>query len=194
MQVATPNSSRVPSSSPRPNSAVMQICNMGRAVINQSFLVCSFLSHGAGAELPGLGAGQSGQGPLSLPEQIWTISYPLREPNLGSPPSQAPDLVFGVRHPPKPDGSGHSRGSFLDQPSCRNFLPGHQYAGCVVAQSRKADTVLKFVVSWLCFCFSSAFRDVLWVCISLSFHTLVSSARLTPPFCLCGAPVWSDSP
>lgn len=54
-----------------------------------------------------------------------------------------------------------------------------------MAQSRKVDVILKFVVSWLCCVsvFHLAFRDVRWVCLSLSFSTLVSSARLVLSAC-----------
>lgn len=51
-----------------------------------------------------------------------------------------------------------------------------------MAQGGKVDIILKFVFSWLCLCFSSAFRDVLWVCVS--FHTLVDLVRFVPPFFL----------
>lgn len=165
VQVTTPNSSRFPSSSSLTNRAPMHVCDVGRAVRNQSFLTCfSLIRRGCGAACPRGRAVVAGS-PFAARgghEPLLSLSKgPARE----SPPSQPSDLVWrGVT--PELGGSGCSSGCFLDQPPSSSFLPSHQYSGCVVVQSRKLDFILESVVSWFCFCFSSAFENVLWVCIS----------------------------
>lgn len=142
-------------------------------------------------ELPALMAGQLWQGSLLLPAAgrdnfLSPLRALLGDLNLVS--HQTLCLVCGE---PQPEQIRSPWSYFLTSLPANTLFLTHQYLESVVGQRRKVDIILKFVVFWLCLCFSSAFRGVLWVCVS--FHTFVDLARFAPPFFLCGVPVWSDS-
>lgn len=141
-----------------------------------------FHSCGAGVELPAFGAGQLWQGSLALPAagRENFLSH-LRALLGGLHLVSHQTLWFGVWGPPA-WADQEFLSCFQDQPPHKYFVPDHQYPERIVAQGRKGDIILKFLVSWLCLCFSPAFRDVLWVCVS--FHTLVDLVRFAPPFFL----------
>lgn len=98
---------------PSPNKACMQVRNMGRSLRNQSFFLSAFPEPQSRcrAACPQGRAVVAGS-PLTASSRYEQFLTPSKGPARGSPPSQPPDLAFGVGGPPSRADQGALGGIF----------------------------------------------------------------------------------